>query len=152
MLSNTCKYALRALIYLGKYSEEDKRIGIKRISEELGLSSPFLGKILQNLVKQKLLVSTKGPNGGFYLSKDNSVKTVCDIIENIDGLNRLNDCFLGLHECDGNNPCPVHFIVEPFKKNILGKFRDKTIVEFAKEISETGRVLTLKDISPKIPK
>ena len=59
MLSNTCKYALRALIYLGKFSEADKRIGIKKISEELNLSSPFLGKILQNLVKQKLLVQQK---------------------------------------------------------------------------------------------
>ena len=38
-----------------------------------------------------------------------------DIIENIDGLTRLNECFLGLSECDGTNPCPVHFIVEPFK-------------------------------------
>lgn len=69
MLSNTCKYALRALIYLGKFSTDDKRIGIKKISEDLGLSSPFLGKILQNMVKQKLLVSTKGPNGGFSLAK-----------------------------------------------------------------------------------
>ena len=64
MLSNTCKYALRALIYLAKFSKEEKMIGIKKISEDLNLSSPFLGKILQNLVKQKLLVSTKGPNGG----------------------------------------------------------------------------------------
>ena len=32
MLSNTCKYALRALIYLGKFSVEDQRIGIKKIS------------------------------------------------------------------------------------------------------------------------
>ena len=69
MLSNTCKYALRALIYLGKFSEENSRIGIKKIAEDLSLSSPFLGKILQNLVKQKLLVSTKGPNGGFALGK-----------------------------------------------------------------------------------
>jgi len=80
MLSNTCKYALRALIYLGKFSEEDKRIGIKKISEDLGLSSPFLGKILQNLVKQKLLVSTKGPNGGFALAKDASEITLWDIV------------------------------------------------------------------------
>jgi len=42
--------------------------------------------------------------------------------------------------------------VEPFKNNILGKFRDKTIMEFAQEISEKGRVLTLKDITPDIDK
>ena len=39
MLSNTCKYALRALIYLGKFSDKEKRIGIKKVSENLELSS-----------------------------------------------------------------------------------------------------------------
>jgi Rrf2 family transcriptional regulator, iron-sulfur cluster assembly transcription factor len=78
MLSNTCKYAVRALIYLAKFSKEGKMIGIKKISEDLKLSSPFLGKILQNLVKQKLLVSTKGPNGGFALAKHSS-KLLCGI-------------------------------------------------------------------------
>lgn len=57
---------------------------------------------------------------------------------------------MGLNECDSTNPCPVHFIVEPFKNNILGKFRDKTIMEFAQEISDNGRLLTLKDISPEL--
>ena len=70
--------------------------------------------------------------------------------ENIDGLNRLNECFLGLSECDGSNPCPVHFIVEPFKNSILGKFRDKNIMEFSNEIVSKGRKLTIKDISPEI--
>ena len=32
MLSNTCKYAVRALIYLGKYSADGTKIGIKKIS------------------------------------------------------------------------------------------------------------------------
>jgi len=64
MLSNTCKYAVRALIYLGKYSVDGTKIGIKKISSDLIIPTPFLGKILQNLVKQKVLVSTKGPNGG----------------------------------------------------------------------------------------
>lgn len=44
MLSNTCKYALRALIYLAKFAKDEKRIGIKKISEDLQLSSPFFGK------------------------------------------------------------------------------------------------------------
>ena len=59
MLSNTCKYAVRALIYLGKYSEGGTKIGIKKISSDLLIPTPFLGKILQNLVRQKILVSTK---------------------------------------------------------------------------------------------
>jgi len=44
----------------------------------------------------------------------------------------------------------VHFIVEPFKNSILGKFRDKNIMEFSNEIVSKGRKLTIKDISPEI--
>ena len=86
------------------------------------------------------------------MNEQNYKTSISDIVKAFDGDKLYTDCILGLKACSEKNPCPVHFIVEPFKKNILGKFRDKTIVEFAKEISETGRVLTLKDISPKIPK
>jgi hypothetical protein len=55
---------------------------------------------------------------------------------------------MGLNECDSANPCPVHFIVVPFKNNILAKFRDLTIMEFSKEISDKGSLLTLKNVIP----
>ena len=152
MLSRASKYAILSTLFLCEHSSVDKKISVKVIAESIDVPSPFLAKLFQQLVRGKIISSTKGPNGGFYLTEANSKKNVCDIIENIDGLNKLNDCFLGLNECDSKNPCPVHFIVEPFKNNILGKFRDKTIMEFAQEIAEKGRVLTLKDISPDINK
>jgi len=55
-----------------------------------------------------------------------------------------------LHECDSSNPCPVPFIVVPFKNNILEKFRDLTIMEFSQEISDKGTLLTLKNINPSL--
>lgn len=150
MLSRASKYAILSTLFLAEHASEEKKISVKVIAESIDVPSPFLAKLFQQLVRGKIISSTKGPNGGFYLSKKNSTNTVCDIIENIDGLSKLNDCFLGLNECDSANPCPVHFIVEPFKRSILGKFRDKTILEFAKEVSDNGRILTLKDISPEI--
>ncbi len=152
MLSRASKYAILSTLFLAEHSSEEKKISVKVIAKSIDVPSPFLAKLFQQLVRGKIISSTKGPNGGFYLTKKDGQKNVCDIIENIDGLNKLNDCFLGLNECDSANPCPVHFIVEPFKNNILGKFRDKTIMEFAEEIAEKGRVLTIKDISPRINK
>jgi Rrf2 family protein len=146
MLSRASKYAILSTLFLAEHSSVDKKISVKVIAESIDVPSPFLAKLFQQLVRGKIVSSTKGPNGGFYLTEKNSEKNVCDIIENIDGLNKLNECFLGLNECDSKNPCPVHFIVEPFKDKIMGKFRDKTIKEFAREISETGRVLTLKGL------
>ena len=45
MLSNTSKYAIRAVIYLALYAGEEKKIGIKEISKDLSIPTPFLGKI-----------------------------------------------------------------------------------------------------------
>jgi len=149
MLSRASKYAILSTLFLAEHANEGKKISVKVIAESIDVPSPFLAKLFQQLVRGKIISSTKGPNGGFYLTEENKKRNVLDIIENIDGLSKLSDCFLGLNKCDSENPCPVHFIVEPFKESILSKFRDKTIIEFAQEISENGRVLTLKDIVPK---
>jgi Rrf2 family iron-sulfur cluster assembly transcriptional regulator len=150
MLSRASKYAILSTLFLAENASEENKISVKVIAATIDVPSPFLAKLFQQLVRGKIISSTKGPNGGFYLNKKNQKKSVLDIIENIDGLNRLNECFLGLSDCDGSNPCPVHFIVEPFKNSILGKFRDKNIMEFSQEIVAHGRKLTLKDLSPKI--
>lgn len=147
MLSNTCKYALRALIFLGKYSEEDKRIGIKRISEELGLSSPFLGKILQNLVKQKLLVSTKGPNGGFALSKKGNEITLWDIVIKVDGEEFFTNCLISLEACKTHDPskplCPVHAQYDTLRTEISAFYQETTLEIISQDIDKYENLVKL---------
>ena len=70
MLSNTSRYAIRAVIYLALKSKDESKIGIKTISKDLDIPTPFLGKILQTLAKHKILSSTKGPHGGFGLGRN----------------------------------------------------------------------------------
>lgn len=140
MLSNTCKYALRALIYLSKYSKDDGRIGIKKISEDLKISSPFLGKILQNLVKQKLLVSTKGPNGGFSLAKLPGEISLWDIVTNVDGQEYFTNCLIGLHPCNTHDPskpyCPVHFKYDELRKETARFYKNTSLLAVSEDISK----------------
>ena len=133
MLSNACKYAIRAILYLAIETDEEKKIGVKKISEELETPQPFLAKLLQQLTKAKLVSSTKGPNGGFYLTKKDKENAVWDIVINIDGTAKFDDCFLGLSTCSDANPCPIHFIVSPFKEKLLeiGLFKSTVIIGFA---------------------
>ena len=138
MLSNTCKYALRALIYLSKFSKENYRIGIKKISEDLKISSPFLGKILQNLVKQKLLVSTKGPNGGFSLGKKPEDISLMDIVINVDGEEYFTNCLIGLLPCNQHDPdkpyCPVHFKYEELRQQTADFYRNTSLKHVSEDI------------------
>lgn len=140
MLSNTCKYALRALIYMAKFSKDDTRIGIRKISEDLNLSSPFLGKILQNLVKQKLLVSTKGPNGGFSLAKQPEEISLWDIVVNVDGEDYFTNCLIGLRPCKAHDPsrpfCPVHFKYEELRQQTATFYRETSLRTISDDIDK----------------
>jgi len=148
MLSNACKYAIRSVLYLAINSSEKNKIGVKIIAEELETPQPFLAKLLQQLTRDRLVSSTKGPNGGFFLDADDKKNAIWDVVKSIDGTSKFDNCFLGLSKCDDKNPCPVHFIVSPFKQKILESFKDKTIEEYIIEIKSLNRVLSLKDLDP----
>lgn len=146
MLSNACKYAIRAILYLAIKSNTTNKLGAKLIAEELETPQPFLAKLLQQLTRDKLVSSTKGPNGGFYLTQNNLNNTVWDIVNSIDGTKKFDQCFLGLSKCNNTNPCPVHFIVSPFKDNILADFKEKTIGEYVETMKGTRQVISLKNL------
>ena len=147
MLSNTCKYAIRALIYLGKYSEEGTRIGIKKISSDLSIPTPFLGKILQNLVKQKILVSTKGPNGGFGLGKKADDISLYDIVKIVDGEDFFKNCLIGLQPCAthavNGKPCPVHLRFGPIREQLFKFYQETTIAGILGDMSGVEELIML---------
>jgi len=135
MLSNTSKYAIRAVIYLALKSKGEEKIGIKQISNDLEIPTPFLGKILQSLAKHKLLASTKGPHGGFSLGKSAYNINLMDIVEVIDGLDSFNMCVLGLKSCSNNEQnCPVHEKYSKIREQLKDLFQDENIGKLADNI------------------
>jgi len=139
MLSNTSRYAIRALVYLAINKEGDRKIGIKKIADDLEIPSPFLGKILQTLAKQKVLNSTKGPNGGFSAS-DHTLKTTLDeIIRIIDGDDLFDRCLVTNKTCTDleGNPCSLHQHYEEIREKIKEMFSSQTVEILAKEFMES---------------
>lgn len=136
MLSNTSKYAIRAMIYLELYSSREKKVGIKEIAGTLDIPSPFLGKILQLLVKQKLLASTKGPHGGFYLEKPAMDIPLMEIIEIIEGKNLFNDCVVRTTACNPQYPCSIHHKMAMTRGEMRRIFSTETIADLVSEFRE----------------
>lgn len=140
MLSKSSKYAIRAVLYLANHTNETHKIGSKEVAKQLGIPAPFLAKTLQELTKKNILSSVKGPHGGFFLSKKNNQKSLLDIIECIDGIEKFNQCFMGQHECNDNAPCVVHHIYMPFKNKLIDKLKTKSIIEMAKEFAKNNNL------------
>jgi len=136
MISNTSKYAIRALIYLELYSSSEKKEGIKSISQELDIPSPFLGKILQMLVKQQILDSTKGPHGGFCLRKSAIDIPIMDVIELMEGKEPFNNCVIRTGPCDPDQPCSMHKKLAPLRREIKILYSTETIADLVSEFRE----------------
>jgi len=136
MISHTSKYAIRALIYLELYSDPHKKIGIREISKELDIPSPFLGKILQLLVKHHFLQSTKGPHGGFYMKKAAMDIALMDVIEVIDGRDSFEICVIRNSPCDPSNPCSMHDKMAPLWNQMKRVLATETIADLVSEIRE----------------
>jgi Rrf2 family protein len=136
MLSHTSKYAIRSLIYLELYSNSAKKVGIREISQKLDIPSPFLGKILQILVKHNFLNSAKGPNGGFYLKRQAIEISLMEVIEVIDGSDSFEICVIRNSPCDHNNPCSMHVKMAPLWKEMRSVFITETIADLVSEFKE----------------
>ena len=108
MLSHTCKTAIKAVIYLASKAEPGEKAGIKEIAGFIDASEHTVGKLLQTLVKDGVINSSKGPNGGFYISAKQKENPIIHIVEAIDGKEVFKQCGLGLSKCSANHPCPIH--------------------------------------------
>lgn len=131
MLSSSSKYGIRAVTYIASKSKKNEKIGIKMISEDLRLPTPFLAKILQLLAKQKILSSSKGPHGGFSLLKDPKEITLYDIIVTIDGADIFENCVIHNTTCKCVNNekliCPIHKEYSKIRSEMVRLFKRKSI-------------------------
>lgn len=134
MISKSSGYAIRAITYLVVESVEDRKIGIDEISEKLSAPKHFLAKILQILVRRKVINSTKGPHGGFYAHKSSLDFPILRIIEIIDGIEILTKCLLGKEGCSDENPCPLHFEIVKYRNGFLKTIEEKTIGNLGEDV------------------
>lgn len=108
------------MIFIANKSLDGERTSIREVSEGINSPEAFTAKILQSLIKSDLLMSKKGPNGGFELTtKQIKNISLADIIISIDGNVVIQSCVLGLDSCSDQHPCPVHHKYAPIKNELL---------------------------------
>lgn len=130
MLSKSCQYAIRTLLFICSKSNDENRVRLQEISDAIDSPLAFTSKILQHLVSAKMILSKKGANGGFEMKETGcSSITLGQIVEAIEGHSLTDGCILGLAQCDEKNPCPVHHIYFPIKMNLNSKLMNITLNE-----------------------
>lgn len=136
MFSKACEYAIRAVVYVAQKSRHGGKVGIKEIAKGIGSPEAFLAKILQDLSRKELLLSVKGPNGGFYIDNRRSRVTLGEIVTAIDGDQLFVGCGLGLKACSEKNPCPIHDEFKMIRKRLQVMLDTTRVDEFNESLDK----------------
>ena len=128
MFSKACEYGIKATLYIAQRSQSNESVGLKNISKAIDSPEAFTAKILQELVKQDIISSIKGPGGGYHIEKDKmSEITLIKIVNSIDGDHVYTGCGLGMHTCNEEMPCPAHEKFKPIKESLRIMLETTTI-------------------------
>jgi Rrf2 family protein len=140
MLSKSCKYAIRAVVYVASKAGNNAKLGIKEIAKEIDAPEAFTAKILQSLTKHQIISSLKGPYGGFFIEEFQLQQPILNIVNAIDGLQAFTGCGLGLKFCSEKTPCPFHYEYKEVRTKMLNTFKETTVELLAANL-EKGMAL-----------
>jgi len=136
MFSKACEYGIKASIFIAINSYAGRRVSPKEIAKEINSPQAFTAKILQDLVRHKVINSVKGAHGGFEIDKNEiPLIKLTQIVNAIDGDTIYNGCGLGLEKCDENHPCPVHDKFKAVRDELKHMLENTTLDELALNIT-----------------
>jgi len=136
MLSNTCKNAVKAVIFLATKIESGEKSAVREIADYISASEHTVGKFLQTLVKQSIINSLKGPSGGFYLTDKQREQPIINIVRAIDGQQIFKECGLGLSKCSSTHPCPIHDEYKRARDIMENLFENKKVSDLCTPVAE----------------
>ncbi len=128
MFDLSSQYAIRAMIYLAQL-EPGRLVQAHIMAKKLDLPAPYLSKILQQMVKDGLTVSRKGPSGGFALAKLPEKIRLFDLLESFQKIHKVESCILGYTSCSDDDPCALHAFWNEMRDNFVNTMKSMSLVD-----------------------
>ncbi|MCD4669370.1 MAG: Rrf2 family transcriptional regulator [Actinomycetia bacterium] len=130
LITREIDYAIRALIHLA--DNRERTIPVTELVEKLGITRPFLRKIMQELAKAGVVGSYKGNKGGFLLKKKPENIYLIDLVEVFQGKFSLNECILNKDICPNRDNCILKDRIEDIEEKVkkeLGSIDLKSLIK-----------------------
>jgi Rrf2 family transcriptional regulator, iron-sulfur cluster assembly transcription factor len=125
-------YGIRSVLYLAR-QPFNKVSFANEISEEYKIPRSFLAKILQKLVKAKIVRSYRGVKGGFSLAKQARDITPLDVLSAIEGKLAINICLVDKKKCNFSKHCPTFYLWANVQSKIVETLKKTNFEDLAKQ-------------------
>jgi Rrf2 family protein len=134
MISTTAEYALRAAVYLAKRNAHTS--GRAEIAEATLVPREYLVKVLKALENAGIVVSKRGPGGGYALGNLAHEITVLDVVLAVDDIPRIKRCPLGI--AGHKQLCPLHRLLDVAAAGIEEAFGEVTLQDLTNSERHAG--------------
>lgn len=108
-LSTRGRYGIHAMYDLAMHYGDGPQ-SIKMIAERQGIPEAYLEQLVAPLRKAKLVISNRGAQGGYRLSREPAEMTVGDVLRALEGGLNLVDCLLEEDSCGKTCACPSRVV------------------------------------------
>lgn len=129
--SKKSDYALIAMKHLAIRPDGAEASSAREISETYAIPLELLAKVLQRLVRARLLVSVQGTRGGYRLARPAVAVTVADVIQAVDGPVTVTACSPDDHACEQFGTCSIRDPLWKLKSRIVETLTTVSLAELA---------------------
>ena len=123
-LSTKSRYAITAIIDLAQ--NQNGAVSLKDISVRQGISLSYLEQLFCKLKNKKVVISRRGPGGGYTLNRKSSDISLFQIITAVDENIDQTQCE-GSMNCLKDKPCTTHHVWTGLNKIIKDYMKSITI-------------------------
>ena len=132
-LSKKADYALMAMKHLATRADAAGSSSAREIAEAYEIPLELLAKVLQRLVRARLLVSVQGTRGGYRLGRSAGSIPVADVIQAVDGPVTVTACSDDDHNCDQYSKCSIRDPLWKIRSRILEALNTVTVADLTTE-------------------
>ena len=132
-LSKKTDYALLAVRHLAANADRGA-VSARELAETYDIPPELLAKVLQKLVRGRLLESQQGIRGGYALARAASAMSVADVIQAVDGPLMVTACSEEDHSCDQYSKCNIRDPLWRIKDRIIAALAATSVAELAMEM------------------
>jgi Rrf2 family protein len=132
-LSKKADYALLAMRHLAANADRGA-VSARELAESYDIPSELLAKVLQKLVRAKLLASHQGIRGGYGLGRSARLISVADVIQAVDGPLTVTACSDSDHSCDQYSKCNIRDPLWRIKDRIVSALEATSVAELAADV------------------
>jgi len=129
-LSKKADYALLAMCHMAAHADRGA-MSARELAEEYAIPPELLAKVLQKLVRAKLLGSHQGIKGGYGLGRAPAAISVADVIQAVDGPLTVTACSEDDHSCDQYSKCNIRDPLWRIKDRIISALAATSVAELA---------------------